>query len=141
MGQQTGQNLPPPQSPFVDTQTGVLSYDGYQYLLSTVDALESQIPTATTSTGLVATGTNQSTALQLSTQWNEVDTVPAGTGVLLASFQPGQAQTVFNGGTNPLLVYPPPGMQINALGQNAAFTISAGSSMKFDFTSSVQIRT
>src|SRR5580698_8882175 len=126
MGQQTGQNLPPPQSPFVDPQTGVLSYDGYQYLLSTVDELESQIPTATTATGLMATGTNQATALLLSSQWNEVNTVPAGTGVLLASYLPGQAQTVFNQGTNPLLVYPPVGMQINALGQNAAFTINAG---------------
>lgn len=141
MAQQTGQNLPPPQSPFVTPETGILSYDGYQYLLSTIDQLSSEMPTATITTGLVSTGTNQATALLLSTQWNEVDTVASGTGVLLASFQPGQAQTVFNGGSNPLLVYPPPGLQINALVANAPFTINAGSSTKFDTTSATQIRT
>lgn len=136
-----GQNLPLQQSPFVDPQTGVLSYDGYQYLLSIINKASSAIPTATVATGLVAKGTNQATALQLSSQWNEVDTVAAGTGVLLSSYDPGQSQAVFNGGSNPLSVYPPPGMQINALGANAAFSLAAGSRANFNFVSDAQIRT
>ena len=137
----TGQNLPVQQSPFVDTKTGFLTYDGYQYLLSILNKAAGQIPTASVATALVATGTNQATALQLSSQWNEVDTVAANTGVLLSSYQPGQAQTVFNGDTNPLSIYPPPGMQINALGVNAAFSLTAGLRATFDFISSTQIRT
>ncbi len=141
MAQTTGQNLPLPQAPFVNPQDGTLSYDGYQYLLSLLNANASQIPTATTSNNLVATGTNQATALQLTSQWNEVDTVPAGSGVLLSAYQPGQSQTVFNGDpSNALLIYPPPGMQIDALGVNAAYSLAAGSRITFDFTSDTQIR-
>lgn len=141
MAQTTGRNLPPPQSPFVDPTTGVLSYDGYQYLLSLLNQASSQVPTSTVDNGLTATGKNQATALQLSSQWNEVDTVAAGTGVLLASYVPGQAQTVFNASANPLNVYPPPGSQINALGANAPFVLAAGTRATFDFTSGTQIRT
>lgn len=140
MAQTTGLNLPPPQSPFVDPKTGVLSNDGYQYLLSTLAALANSQANATIDNGLVATGTNQATALQLSAQWNEIDTVPAGTGALLAAFNAGQSQTVFNQGANPLKVYPPPGMQIDALGENVDFPLAAGSRVTFDFTSATQIR-
>jgi hypothetical protein len=137
-----GKNLPPPQSPFVSAPNFNLSSDGYQYLLSLLAAEQSAIPTASISTALVATGANQATALQLSSQWNEVDTVPAGSGVLLSTYQPGQAQIVFNGApANALLVYPPPGYQINALGVNVGFSLAAGSRATFDFVSTTQIRT
>ena len=140
MAQTTGQNLPLPQAPFVNSD-GALSYDGYQYLLSLLNSSSSQIPTATTANGLTATGTNQATALQLSSQWNEVDTVPAGSGVLLSAYQPGQSQTVFNGApVNALAIFPPPGMEIDALGVNAAYSLAAGSRVTFDFTSDTQIR-
>jgi hypothetical protein len=136
-----GRNLPPPQSPFVDKANLNLSFDGYQYLLSLLKAEKAVIPTASIATALVATGVNQATALQLTSQWNEVDTVPAGSGVMLSTYQPGQAQTVFNGSANPLLVYPPPGFQINALGVNVAFSLAAGTRATFDFVSTTQIRT
>jgi hypothetical protein len=141
MAQTTGQNLPPPQSPFIDPKTGFLSNDGYLYLLSLLVASASSQATATISDGLVATGTNQATALQLSSQWNEVDTVPVGTGVLLQALQAGQNQVVFNEGANALNVYPPPGSKINALAVNIAFALAAGARATFDFTSAAQIRT
>lgn len=131
-----GRDLPPPQSPFVDKDTRNLSYDGYQFLLSLLNAATNSIPTASVGDGLTATGTNQATALQLSSQWNEVDTTPVGTGVLLSGYQPGQAQVVLNAGVNPLKVYPPPGMQINALGVNAPFALGAGLRQTFDFFTS-----
>lgn len=136
-----GRNLPPPQSPFVDTGTLNLSYDGYQFLLSLLNAAANAQSTSSVDTGLTATGTNQATAFQLSSQWNEIDTTAAGTGVLLTAYQPGQAQVVFNGGVNPLLVYPPPGAMINALGANVAFSLAAGSRQTFDFFTANQIRT
>lgn len=142
MAQTTGQNLPLQQSPFVDPETGVLSYDGYQYLLSLLAQAESSQSTATVATGLEATGTNQATALQLTNQWNEVDTVPSGSGVLLSAYGPGQTQVVFNEDpANALLVYPAPGSQINALGENIAYSLAAGSRATFDFVTDTQIRT
>lgn len=133
-----GSNLPLPQSPFVDPKTGALSYDGYQYLLSLLNATASQTSTITNS--LTSAGTNQATALPLSSQWNEVDNVPAGTGVLLSSYQPGQSQVVFNQGLLNLLIYPPPGFSIDSLGTNNPYTLASLARITFDFVSFNQIR-
>jgi hypothetical protein len=142
MAQTTGRNLPPPQEPFVDSGTLNLSYSGYQYLLSLLASAASSQATASVSTALKSTGTNQATALFLSSQWNEVDTVPTGTGVLLSTYQPGQSQTVFNADpSNTLNVYPPPGFQINTLGLNVAFSLVPGARATFDFTTADQIWT
>lgn len=140
MAQTTGFNLPPPQEPFVDPKTGFLVDGGYQFLLGLLKSAASSQATATVDSGLVATGANQATALQLNAQWNEVDTVPAGSGVLLSAFGEGQSQTVFNQGLNPLSVYPPPGSQIDALGANIAFALAAGARHTFDFLTGSQIR-
>jgi hypothetical protein len=141
MAQTTGFNLPVPQSPFVDAKSGVLSYDGYQYLLSLLTTAANAKATSAVATGLVAQGTNQATALQLTSDWNVVQTVPSGTGVVLAALQAGQTQVVFNQGANPMLVYPSPGSQINSLGTNLPFTLAAGSRATFEFVTSVQIYT
>jgi hypothetical protein len=140
MAQTTGQNLPLPQSPFVNSD-GTLSYDGYQYLLSLLADAESAQYTATVATGLEATGTNQATAFQLSNQWNVVDTVAAGSGVLLSSLNAGQTQAVFNANTlsDLLNVYPPPGVQIDALGANKPYQLAALKMQIFNFVSSGQI--
>lgn len=139
MAQTTGQNLPPPQEPFVNVNL-TLSDSGYQFQLSLLNKASSAKVTATVDQGLAATGVNQATALQLSAEWNEVDTVPAGSGVLLSAYQPGQSQTVFNLGAHALLVYPPPGLQIDALGVNAAYSLAVGLRITFDFMSETQIR-
>lgn len=136
-----GRNLPPPQSPFVDTGTLNLSYDGYQFLLSLLNAATNSVPTASVDVGLTATGTNQATALQLNSQWNEIDTATLlGNGVLLAAYQPGQSQIVYNNALVTVNVYPPPGAQINALGINGAFGLAPGSRQSFDFFTANQIR-
>lgn len=139
MVQTTGRNLPPPQSAFIDKLLN-LSSDGYQYLLSLLAIAATAIPTASINTGLVATGTNQATALQLSAQWNEVDTIAAGTGVLLQALQPGQSQAVFNEGANALNVYPPPGFKIDASAINVAVLLAPTAKRTFDFVSTTQIR-
>lgn len=135
----SGSNLPPPQTPFVDKQLN-LSYDGYLFLLSLLNAAASARSTASVDGDLVATGANQATALQLTADWNEITTVAAGTGVLLQALQPGQSQTVFNQGVNALSVYPPPGVQIDGLGVNAPYALAAGSRHTFDCLSAGQIR-
>lgn len=140
MAQTTGRNLPPPQSPFVDGKSFNLSDDGYQYLLSLLNAAANSISTSSVDSDLTATGTNQATALQLSSQWNEITTTLPGTGVLLQALQTGQSQTVFNEGANALNVYPPPGAQIDTSAVNVPYVLGAGLRHTFDFTSASQIR-
>ena len=136
-----GRNLPPPQSPFVDKGTFNLSYDGYQFLLNLLNTATSALSQQTVNTGLTSSGATQATALQLNAQWNEIDSVPAGTGALLAAYQPGQQQIVFNDDpSNALLVYPSPGAQINALGANNPITLAANSFKTFYFIRPLEIK-
>lgn len=137
-----GRNLPPPQSPFVDQTTGILSYDGYQWLLSLLTAIVQAWPTASIDIGLTATGSTQATALQLNSQWNEVGTAAFGAnGVILSALQAGQSQTVFNASGTAINVFPPPGAQINAQAANTPFSLADGLRQTFDFTSSDKIYT
>lgn len=89
---------------------------------------------------LSAAGTNQATALQLNLDWNEVLTTPSGSGVMLLALQPGQTQVVYNGGTNPLSVFPPNGWSIDALGANAAYPLAAGKTQYFGCWENTQFR-
>lgn len=65
----------------------------------------------TEATGLTATGTTSSDALQLTTGVNVFSTVASGAGAKLCA--QGGMHAVVNGGLNALLVYPPTGAQIN----------------------------
>jgi hypothetical protein len=78
-------------------------------------------------TGLVATGTNKATALKLTAQFNDVATVPAGTGVEFPDIETGEyIIRVRNGGAEPLKCFPGGAGQIDALGTNNAFTLAPG---------------
>jgi hypothetical protein len=59
-----------------------------------------------TADGLVATGTNQATALQLSAVLNRFSTVAASTGAMLPVSQPGMTIEVINDGAQTLTVFP-----------------------------------
>lgn len=86
----------------------------------------------TVSTGLVAAGTTQGTALALTRNWNEVITTPAASGVLLATLGVGQPSKVWNAGLNALKIYPPVGGQIDALGVNVAYSLPIDKCQEFD---------
>ena len=93
-------------------------------------------------TGITAAGTTQATATRLRAQNSDVGTVTSGTGVILSEFLPmmvGVEQTVFNSGANPLKVYPPSGMQINALTTNAAITLGLNTGILFRSVSSTRV--
>lgn len=136
----TGKNLLPPQTPFVDPKSGVLSNDAYQYLTGLINQLANAIPTLSTTAAIQATGITQATATPLTEQWNEV-TGGSGNGVLLAALQAGQQQTVFNRSGVDLWVYPPPGAQIEEAGANVKYVLANGATQNFDFITTTDIRT
>jgi hypothetical protein len=77
------------------------------------------------SNNLTATGTTQANALPLPADICKFTTVAAGTGAVIGPCNGGDCGTVFNGGANALLLYPPLGGKINGLGVNAGYSIAA----------------
>ena len=79
-------------------------------------------------TGLTSTGTNQATALALTSQINTVNTVPTNTGVRLPNGAPAGYRIIVRNAVDgaTLRVYPPTGAQINTLGNNTQFLLSEG---------------
>ncbi len=72
-------------------------------------------------TGVVAAGTTQTGAKALTTGFNEIATAAANSGVMLDSFS--DFHLIFNGGANPVSVYPPVGSYMNGT-QNASFSVT-----------------
>ena len=96
--------------------------------------------TQDTAASVSAAGTTQGTATELTATDNEVSTVAANSGVVLASkLAPGDEQTVYNAGANPLKVYPPSGMKIRPLAANAAMTLAVNCGCLFKCVSTTTI--
>jgi hypothetical protein len=134
--------LPGPGDAFVDPKTGILALltgrKMIEALWNRTGGGDGIIPSI--GTGLIATGNSQLTALALTNDWNEVDTVAAGTGVQIPQLSPGQVIAIFNGGVNPLSVYPFGGGIIDALSVNAAYALAATKLQIFWLWSFTQLR-
>ncbi len=140
--------FPPPQTPLVDAQ-GRATKDGRYLWLALwnrtgtgngIFPLISGISPSTSSAFLVASGTTQADGLQLTDDWNFFGTVEAGVACVLPPQVPGNIATqVLNKGANPLLIFPPPGFEIDALGVNNAFTLNAGFLRIFECWSTTQL--
>lgn len=72
---------------------------------------------------LTAAGTNQATALALTSDYNVLTTVASGTGAVLATAAAGKSTFVVNRGANALLLYPATGAAIDGGSANAAITV------------------
>ena len=76
-------------------------------------------------TGLTATGTTISDALDLSADTNVIGTCASGAGVQVFSAELGDSQEIYNGGANACKVYPDSSTaQFNALGNGNAFLLA-----------------
>lgn len=75
-----------------------------------------------------AAGTTQATALAITTEYTELGTVAAGSGVGLPgnAITPGDRFTVANFGANAALVYPPVGGFVGVGAVNVGFSVAAG---------------
>lgn len=73
---------------------------------------------------VTASGNSQETATQLTHDWHMITDGQGG--VTMQSIKPGQDLTVFNNSGQDQHIYPFSGAQIDALGENAPFTIPHG---------------
>jgi hypothetical protein len=89
-----------------------------------LSALQATAIQGTVANGLTALGTTQANALAVSADVNYFTTVAAGTGTVLPAMNPGDSVNLYNKGANALLVYPPVGAIINALGANAGYSVA-----------------
>lgn len=121
-----------PQTPSTPIYVDLATADLYVLLGSTVTRVG--IPTSVTA-GLTAAGTTQGTATSIPSYVNEFTTVAAGTGGILTA---GPQQSVFNGGANPLKIYPPSGAKINNLAANAAMTLAVNTACIFFYVSATK---
>lgn len=91
-------------------------------------------------TGISAAGTDQSGATELTAAVNVVGTVGAGSGVICYSgLVPVDSQLVFNGGANPLIIYPPSGFKINNLPANTGVILALNTAIELTCVTSTQI--
>lgn len=81
--------------------------------------------------GLTATGTTQNDAYALTAAANEFTTVGSGSGAILPSASPGDSVLVYNGGANPLKIYPQSGEQLNGQPTNAPHVLSVNTAVMF----------
>lgn len=104
----------------------------YKVMGANVQALAVQALCLDAASGLTATGTNQGTAYAVTTATAEFTTVAAGTGAVLSSSAvPSDSQLIYNGGSNPLSVYPPLGGSFNAQATNAAMLLQPATACLF----------
>jgi hypothetical protein len=81
--------------------------------------------------GLSAAGTTQGTATAITKQTNQFTTVAASSGAILPSPEQGEFIFVANAGASAMNVYPASGHSINALANNAAFSLAVGKNALF----------
>lgn len=93
-------------------------------LAAGLSAVQCQAIQGTAVSGLVALGTTQANALPLPADVCKFATVAAGTGTVIPPCNPADSGSLFNGGANALLVYPPLGGKINGLGTNAGYSVA-----------------
>ena len=91
-----------------------------------------------TTGGITALGSTQGGATGLSTSYNVVTTVTAGTGVVLPTGVVGLRCVIVNRGANPLNVYPALGAAIDAAATNVAVTLPIGASATYEALSATQ---
>lgn len=90
-----------------------------------ISAIQAQAIQGTVANTLTATGTSSQTAsFPLAADVNRFTTVAANAGALLPAMNPGDEVIIFNGGANALLVFPPVGGTINALGANNSYSVA-----------------
>lgn len=123
----------------VTDQEGMATQNWWRFFLGLYNRNASTVPYLV-ATSLTATGTTQANALALQSEWNDISSTPANSGVKLSNFGVGLTSTVFNFGGATLKVYPPIGAQIDALGANNPYSLANGATRTFYQLTTTQFR-
>lgn len=129
------------QGPLVNPSNGRYTNDHRNFLLSLYNrtgGADGIGPTVTN--GLIAQGNAQTNALLLGHDWNQVDTVPLGTGVQVPPLKPGNDITIFNNGQKTLNVYPMGGAAIDSGAVNAPMALAPGQKLTLQSWTPTQLR-
>ena len=90
-------------------------------------------------TALTAAGTTTTDALVLGpTAVQMIGTCAAGAGVRLSQAAPADSMTLYNGGANACLVYPPTGAKFISLATNGAITLATNTAITLYSVSATQ---
>ena len=104
---------------------------GHKVMQSGVNAFSVQAICQDCATGISAAGTIQGDATSLTNAVNFVGTVASGAGVVLPSAATaGDCVFIYNGGANPLKVYPDSGAKVNGLPANGSFTLATNTAVE-----------
>lgn len=131
--------MPTAAQPFDGANSIVVSQVWWRFFYGLYKRSAATIPYLVGS-GLTAAGTTQATALALQSEWNEITSTPANSGVVLNSFGLGFESTVFNVGGATLKIYPPVGCTIDALGTNNPYPLANNKSQVFYQLTATQFR-
>lgn len=129
----------PTESMPVSDNNGIVTQIWWRFFYGLYKRNASTIPYLV-GTALTATGTTQADALALTTEWSDVSTTPANSGVRLNNFGVGLNSVVFNNGGATLKVYPTIGASIDALGLNAPYSLANGLDRDFYQLTATQFR-
>lgn len=114
----------------VTDDAGMATQNWWRFFLGLYNRNASTVPYLV-ATALTATGTTQADALTLQSEWNDISSTPANSGVKINNFGVGLTSTVFNFGGATLKIYPPVGGQIDALGTNDPYSLANSASRTF----------
>lgn len=134
---QTEINMPTADMPLSITQDGKPSQIWWRFWFALLTRTLQTVQ-ATVNDAVTAAGTTQGTATALESEWNVITSGALNTGVVLDGFNIGVSTTVFNESGSTKKVYPPSGMQIDALGTNAAYSLTNGKQQAFSQVSDTQ---
>ena len=112
---------------------------GYKVFAAGLTDLATRALVMDVNAAVSAAGTTQGTATALTNTLNFVSTAAASSGVVLYTGSAGDCQIVYNGGANPVKVYPPSSAKINGLATNAAHTLATNTACEYWFVSQTQV--
>lgn len=95
-------------------------------VVSGISAVQASAIQGTVESAATATGSSSQTgSYPLKADITYFTTVPANSGALLPTMNPGDSLTIFNGTATALLLFPPVGGALNKLSTNASYSIAA----------------
>ncbi len=113
---------------------------GYKLFQGGHDTLSVAAIVQDVGTAIVAAGTDQSGATELTNTLNGIGTVAAGAGVILYSLSTfGDCQIVYNGGANAVKVYPKSGSKINGIATNGPHVLAPNTVCEYWTLTSTQV--